>query len=87
MNLQVEETTGVDVIRKKYHKLGKFLAENGIKMHLITLWISFFFLLFWSNLSVDFLCDCSALQLHPDKNKHPKAEMAFKIVSEVWFIH
>ncbi|KAF3456284.1 hypothetical protein FNV43_RR00934 [Rhamnella rubrinervis] len=42
----VEETTGVDVIRKKYHKL--------------------------------------ALQLHPDKNKHPKAEMAFKIVSEAY---
>jgi hypothetical protein len=26
---------------------------------------------------------CSALQLHPDKNKHPKAEIAFKLVSEV----
>ena len=25
----------------------------------------------------------AALQLHPDKNKHPKAEMAFKLVSEV----
>jgi DnaJ-class molecular chaperone len=25
----------------------------------------------------------SALQLHPDKNKHPKAEVAFKVVSEV----
>lgn len=25
----------------------------------------------------------AALQLHPDKNRHPKAEMAFKIVSEV----
>lgn len=24
-----------------------------------------------------------ALQLHPDKNKHPKAEVAFKLVSEV----
>jgi hypothetical protein len=27
-------------------------------------------------------CD-AALQLHPDKNRHPKAEVAFKIVSEV----
>lgn len=26
---------------------------------------------------------CAALQLHPDKNKHPKAEIAFKLVSEV----
>ncbi|KAK7291686.1 hypothetical protein RIF29_07027 [Crotalaria pallida] len=25
-----------------------------------------------------------ALQLHPDKNKHPKAEMAFKLVSEAY---
>jgi hypothetical protein len=25
----------------------------------------------------------AALQLHPDKNRHPKAEVAFKIVSEV----
>ncbi|KAF5752175.1 Chaperone protein dnaJ 49 [Tripterygium wilfordii] len=24
-----------------------------------------------------------ALQLHPDKNKHPKAEIAFKLVSQV----
>ncbi|KAF5738737.1 hypothetical protein HS088_TW13G01638 [Tripterygium wilfordii] len=36
---QVEENAGLDVIRKRYHKL--------------------------------------ALQLHPDKNKHPKAETAF----------
>jgi len=28
---------------------------------------------------------CTALQLHPDKNKHPKAEIAFKLVSEVSF--
>jgi curved DNA-binding protein CbpA len=27
-----------------------------------------------------------ALQLHPDKNKHPKAEIAFKLVSEVSFL-
>ncbi|KAH7513407.1 hypothetical protein FEM48_Zijuj12G0196700 [Ziziphus jujuba var. spinosa] len=46
--LGVEESSGIDVIRKKYHKL--------------------------------------ALQLHPDKNKHPKAEIAFKLVSEVRFI-
>ncbi|KAL2464196.1 Chaperone DnaJ-domain superfamily protein [Forsythia ovata] len=26
-----------------------------------------------------------ALQLHPDKNKHPKAESAFKLVSEAYF--
>ncbi|XP_039015605.1 uncharacterized protein LOC120146005 isoform X1 [Hibiscus syriacus] len=25
-----------------------------------------------------------ALQLHPDKNKHPKAEIAFKLVSEAY---
>ncbi|GFZ21768.1 hypothetical protein Acr_29g0009300 [Actinidia rufa] len=25
-----------------------------------------------------------ALQLHPDKNKHPKAEVAFKLVSEAY---
>ncbi|PON61967.1 Terminal organelle assembly protein [Parasponia andersonii] len=44
--LGVEEDAGIDVIRKKYHKL--------------------------------------ALQLHPDKNKHPKAEIAFKLVSEAY---
>ena len=27
-----------------------------------------------------------ALQVHPDKNKHPKAEIAFKLVSEVFFM-
>lgn len=27
-----------------------------------------------------------ALQLHPDKNTHPKAEFAFKIVSEVYLL-
>lgn len=27
----------------------------------------------------------SALHLHPDKNEHPKAEMAFKLVAEVRF--
>ncbi|KAK4786910.1 hypothetical protein SAY86_010743 [Trapa natans] len=42
--LGVDENSGLDVIRKRYHKL--------------------------------------ALQLHPDKNKHPKAEFAFKLVSE-----
>ncbi|KAI5446459.1 hypothetical protein KIW84_014332 [Lathyrus oleraceus] len=26
----------------------------------------------------------SALQLHPDKNKHPKAEIAFKLVSQAY---
>lgn len=30
-----------------------------------------------------FMRACVALQLHPDKNRHPKAEVAFKIVSEV----
>ena len=27
----------------------------------------------------------AALQLHPDKNPHPKAEFAFKLVSQVRF--
>ncbi|KAM5568885.1 dnaJ-related protein rsp1 [Rosa sericea] len=44
--LGVEETAGIDVIRKRYHEL--------------------------------------ALQLHPDKNKHAKAEIAFKLVSEAY---
>ncbi|KAL6193708.1 hypothetical protein ACLB2K_034792 [Fragaria x ananassa] len=44
--LGVEETAGIDVIRKRYHDL--------------------------------------ALQLHPDKNKHAKAEVAFKLVSEAY---
>ncbi|EXC23286.1 Chaperone protein dnaJ 49 [Morus notabilis] len=44
--LGVGEEAGIDVIRKRYHKL--------------------------------------ALQLHPDKNKHPKAEIAFKLVSEAY---
>jgi hypothetical protein len=30
------------------------------------------------------MCDLfAALQLHPDKNRHPKAELAFKLVAEV----
>lgn len=28
----------------------------------------------------------AALQLHPDKNKHPKAEIAFKLVLQVRYI-
>lgn len=44
--LEVEESAGAEVIRKRYHKL--------------------------------------ALQLHPDKNKHPKSEIAFKLVSEAY---
>ncbi|XP_050374697.1 J protein JJJ2 [Argentina anserina] len=44
--LGVEETAGIDVIRKRYHEL--------------------------------------ALQLHPDKNKHANAEVAFKLVSEAY---
>ncbi|XP_037442148.1 uncharacterized protein LOC119310531 [Triticum dicoccoides] len=28
-----------------------------------------------------------ALQLHPDKNRHPKAEVAFKLVSEIRNLH
>ncbi|KAJ7955157.1 DnaJ domain-containing protein [Quillaja saponaria] len=44
--LGVEENAGIDIIRKRYHKL--------------------------------------ALQLHPDKNKHSKAEIAFKLVSEAY---
>ncbi|KAJ0035557.1 hypothetical protein Pint_24443 [Pistacia integerrima] len=44
--LGVGEDAGIDVIRKRYHKL--------------------------------------ALQLHPDKNKHPKAETAFKLISEAY---
>uniref|UniRef100_A0A1D1YCG8 Chaperone protein dnaJ 49 n=1 Tax=Anthurium amnicola TaxID=1678845 RepID=A0A1D1YCG8_9ARAE len=42
--LRVDESAGVDLVRKRY-------------LHL-------------------------ALQLHPDKNKHPQAEIAFKLVSE-----
>ncbi|XWS14132.1 hypothetical protein CRYUN_Cryun36dG0097100 [Craigia yunnanensis] len=44
--LQVEEDAGIELIKRRYHKL--------------------------------------ALQLHPDKNKHPKAEIAFKLVSEAY---
>ncbi|OMO58378.1 hypothetical protein COLO4_34698 [Corchorus olitorius] len=44
--LGVAEDAGLELIKKRYHKL--------------------------------------ALQLHPDKNKHPKAEIAFKLVSEAY---
>ncbi|XVF62523.1 hypothetical protein PTKIN_Ptkin09bG0015100 [Pterospermum kingtungense] len=44
--LQVAEDAGLELIKRRYHKL--------------------------------------ALQLHPDKNKHPKAEVAFKLVSEAY---
>lgn len=30
-----------------------------------------------------FMCSFAALLLHPDKNRHPKAGVAFKLVSEV----
>uniref|UniRef100_A0A164SJ60 J domain-containing protein n=1 Tax=Daucus carota subsp. sativus TaxID=79200 RepID=A0A164SJ60_DAUCS len=52
--LQVEENVGMDVIRKQYHKFGKFEYLN------------------------------SSLLLHPDKNKHPKAGIAFKLVYEAY---
>ncbi|XP_019180370.1 PREDICTED: dnaJ homolog subfamily A member 4 [Ipomoea nil] len=44
--LGIDESSGVDAIKKRYRGL--------------------------------------ALQLHPDKNKHPKAEVAFKLVSEAY---
>ncbi|XP_022760611.1 pre-mRNA-splicing factor cwf23 [Durio zibethinus] len=44
--LGVAEDSGLELIKRRYHKL--------------------------------------ALQLHPDKNKHPKAEIAFKLVSEAY---
>ena len=34
-----------------------------------------------------FLFFSSALQLHPDKNKHPKAEVAFKLVLQVRLLY
>lgn len=68
----------MNTIRKRYHKLGRFLIIN------------FFFLFCWleSTICIISFNDMSAvlaaaLQLHPDKNKHPKAEIAFKLVSEV----
>ncbi|XP_020583508.1 dnaJ homolog subfamily C member 17-like [Phalaenopsis equestris] len=44
--LNVDEDSGLDVIRRRYRQL--------------------------------------ALQLHPDKNNHPKAEVAFKLISEAY---
>ena len=44
----------------------------------------------YSPLFVEKGCFCflsAALQLHPDKNKHPKAEVAFKLVSEVRLLY
>ncbi|XWS08548.1 hypothetical protein CRYUN_Cryun40dG0012000 [Craigia yunnanensis] len=46
LTLQVAEDAGIELIKRRYHKL--------------------------------------ALQLHPDKNKHPKAEVAFKLVSQAY---
>ncbi|KAJ4844977.1 hypothetical protein Tsubulata_011711 [Turnera subulata] len=50
--LGVEENADPEVIRRRYHKLGRICF--------------------------------AALQLHPDKNKHPKAEIAFKLVLEAY---
>jgi len=29
---------------------------------------------------------CSALKVHPDKNNHPKADIAFKLIHEVSYV-
>lgn len=69
----MEETAGIDVIRKRYHELGTFLI--GICINTRVGKFAWFGNVTW--------LFCAALQLHPDKNKHAKAEVAFKLVSEV----
>lgn len=77
----MDENSGVDIIRKSYRKLGKvfflFFFQPWRLLILIMSMVMFFhfFDVFWG--------ENAALQLHPDKNKHPKAELAFKLVSEV----
>lgn len=70
----MEESAGIDVIRKQYHKLGMFSLRE---------WFFFFQSAFSFSCFVRNAFVFAALQLHPDKNMHPKAEIAFKLVSEV----
>lgn len=74
----MEENAGIDVIRKQYHKLGRVFIERMVFFFFQS---AFSFSCFLRNAFFFFFC--AALQLHPDKNKHPKAEIAFKLVSEV----
>lgn len=48
-----------------------------LKLYFSSLWRLLFFHILCGNALF------AALQLHPDKNRHPKAEIAFKLVSEV----
>ena len=75
----MEENAGVNAIRKRYHKLGRFNWFYGYVK-------SAFSLFFLNNEQLVFLFSSVALQVHPDKNKHPNAEIAFKLVSEVFLL-
>lgn len=62
--------SGSDTIRKRYRQLGMDLNHNKL-------------VIFFHNFIYLFIFEFSALQLHPDKNLHPKAEVAFKLILEV----
>ncbi|KAM7278721.1 hypothetical protein ACFE04_005855 [Oxalis oulophora] len=67
--LRVEDDAQVDAIRKQYHKLEALSMSMPGSMYEVLNHFVFVFL---------------ALQLHPDKNKHSKAELAFKLVHEAY---
>ncbi|RDX69027.1 hypothetical protein CR513_51916, partial [Mucuna pruriens] len=72
--LGVEENAGVNTIRKQYHKRGRLNSFFTVLCIMCCL-----FLL----LNKD-SCFDAALQLHPDKNKHPKAKIAFNLLYEAY---
>jgi hypothetical protein len=71
--LAVADAATEDAVRRRYRQLGACDAMQCPESdYLILIWFD----LIWFGLH-------AALQLHPDKNTHAKAEVAFKIVSEV----
>lgn len=78
---QIGEAASEDAVRRRYRQLG----EHAISPRRPRRWTSDSFLLtayVWFR-GFGRTRTHAALQLHPDKNRHPKAEVAFKIVSEV----
>jgi len=77
---QIGESASEDAVRRRYRQLGEHAQSRravGANGSLIR---------FANSSSCSVVLDArthTALQLHPDKNRHPKAEVAFKIVSEV----
>nr|XP_018684896.1 PREDICTED: uncharacterized protein LOC103996845 isoform X1 [Musa acuminata subsp. malaccensis] len=84
--LGVDEEEKVDAIRKRYRQLGR---ARDLARALCLICVRMLCSSGNDNVFTDFCLlggddFVAALQLHPDKNKHPKADVAFKLVSEAY---